>query len=188
MRNFSDDIVSLYRSQSSSKFGTSSQAINWLDGIDIKRDMEWFVSYWIQIVDWLSHDFSYAKLHDVIHCEAFDVALLEIDPLIWIDVSNSNQYNVFKRKYVVKPIEPRNKWLGEPTSVTGWIAVISLIGTFGRIYEIRVRVNPYDFEIFVMWVKSMYGGASDWVISSYSEHEAVWMCLKVADDSVINLS
>ena len=142
---FSYNMVGFDRPQSSSKLGTSSKTMNWFNRINIKRNMERFISNRIQIVNGLPHYSPNSKLHNMVHCETLYVVLLETDPLVRVDVSDAHEDQVLEGNDISKPFEAGDEFMRESEGVSAGIAVVAVILAVGRVDEVRVGIHPYNF-------------------------------------------
>ena len=57
------------------------------------------------MVNGLSHDLPNAVLHHMVHRETFDVMFAKVDPLIGINVSDSDEDQVLEGEGVGEPVE-----------------------------------------------------------------------------------
>jgi hypothetical protein len=186
MRYFPDDVVGLDGSESSSELSSSGETIDRFNCVNVEGNVERFVAFGVEIVDSLSHGLSDAQLEDVVHGEALDVVLFEIDPLIWVDISDGQQDDVLIGNGVLEPFEAWNHRLGESTGMAGRISVIAIVCAFGGVDEVGVCVDPYHLQVFMMRVESMNGGTADRVISPNSHNNTFRMSFQPLHDLFIN--
>lgn len=69
-----------------------------------------------------------------------------------------------------------------------WKAVVVLVMAFSWVAEVWMRIDPDDFQVLVMRVEGVECWCSDGVVSSDSQHDAVWMFLESCKDAIVDLS
>lgn len=159
MGNFPHDQVRLFFTESAPELGSRSWSEVRLRCVDVERNMEISVARGVEIVDCLVDDFSDAQISHMVHREAFDVVLLEVDPLIGIDVSDGDEDYIFERNEIGQPGEAGER--REAGHVGNGVAMVAVIVAEIVIDEIGMRVHPDNLKIFVVGMQSMEGGTSD---------------------------
>jgi hypothetical protein len=157
-----------------------------IDRIDVEGNMEGLVSFGVKIFNGLAHDLSNAELHHMVHRETFDLVFLQVDPLVWVDVTDANEDQIFKRNDVLEPGEAWDAGLGKSSGVASWVTVVAVVCAESGVDEIRVGVDPDDLEILVAAVERMKGGSSDGVVSTHSHHHMFWVFLDSFYNSVVH--
>lgn len=155
-----NDVIALDRRQPASKLGPSSKGDMRVHGIDIEGNMEGLISKGVQVLDGLLHDRSDPQLHHVVHGEALHVVLLQVHPLVPIDVADAHQDDVLEGDALGQPLEAWDG-RGQACHVGHWVAVVVFVGTLLGVDEIWMGVDPDDLEVLVVAVEGVEGGRAD---------------------------
>ena len=120
----------------------------------------------------------------MIHCERFYVVFFDIDPLISIDISYTNEDHMFEWQDVGKPLKTRDF---ETAGMTQRMPVVARVFVLWlRIDHVRMGINPYNSKIFEYSFKCVNCSTANRVISSNRNHNTIFIILKRRNNFIVD--
>ena len=146
----------------SSKFSPSCRYKRRINSVNVEWNMKRTLTLRIQILNWLSHNFSNPVLINVIHCKAFNFLFFQRGPLVDIYVSDSNENEIVHRQSIFEPLKIAE--ITQTCQVCKWNPVIPVIITLFYIDEVWMGIHPDDLKVGVLSEKSWDTPCSYWMV------------------------